>query len=163
MVTDVLTGVDSQQRWGKFCPYSTLVERASDTECQIHLRFLTPTSFRTGDVDMLLPVPRLMFRSYQKRFEEFAGVTVPEEFLEGVERYIGVWRINRLKTAIIKTKQVSLAGFTGDVVFQIAATAPPELVRIVNLLADYAFFCGTGRKTTVGMGQTMRCYERNRQ
>jgi CRISPR/Cas system endoribonuclease Cas6 (RAMP superfamily) len=26
----------------------------------------------------------------------------------------------------------------------------------MNLLADFAFFCGTGKKTTVGMGQTVR-------
>ena len=31
-----------------------------------------------------------------------------------------------------------------------------EMLRLVNLLADFAFYCGTGYKTTMGMGQTRR-------
>jgi hypothetical protein len=31
-----------------------------------------------------------------------------------------------------------------------------EWVRRLNLLADYAAFCGTGHKTAHGMGQTQR-------
>ena len=31
-----------------------------------------------------------------------------------------------------------------------------ERLREVNLLADFAFYCGTGYKTTMGMGQTRR-------
>jgi CRISPR-associated endoribonuclease Cas6 len=80
--------------------------------------------------------------------------------VEGVEQYLGISRLKRLNTELIKTKNVMLSGFTGDVTFEIAAKAPPELVRYINVLADYAFFCGTGRKTTVGMGQTKRISER---
>ncbi len=49
-----------------------------------------------------------------------------------------------------------LAGFVGDVQFEIDAQASPEFAMQAHLLADFAFFCGTGRKTTVGMGQTVR-------
>ena len=31
-----------------------------------------------------------------------------------------------------------------------------EMLRWVNLLTDFAFYCGTGYKTTMGMGQTRR-------
>jgi len=31
-----------------------------------------------------------------------------------------------------------------------------SLIRQINALADYAFFCGTGVKTAMGMGQTVR-------
>jgi len=158
--TDVLVGADSRQRWGRFVSHQALAERASDTERRIHLRFLTPTSFRAGNWDLPLPLPRLVFRSYQKRFEEFAHITVPPEFADSVEEHVGVSRLDRLSTDIIKTKKVMLIGFTGDVVFQIDSKAPSEFVRYVNLLADYAFFCGTGRKTAVGMGQTKRIYDR---
>lgn len=158
--TDVLVGADSQQRWGRFISYQQLVEQASDTEHRLYLRFLTPTCFRMGDLDLPLPLPRLVFRSFQKRFEEFTGIAVPPEFVEGVERYVGIARLKRLKTELIKTKYVMLSGFTGEVIFEVTSKAPPELIRYVNLLADYAFFCGTGRKTTVGMGQTKRIYTR---
>jgi CRISPR-associated endoribonuclease Cas6 len=158
VVTDVLVGADSQQRWGRFVSYQELVQQASATERRIHLRFLTPTSFRAGDLDVPLPLPRLVFRSFQKRFAEFAAITVPPELPEQVEQMVGVSRLTRVNTRLIKTKRVMLCGFTGDVTFEIAASAPSELVGYLNLLADYAFFCGTGRKTTVGMGQTKRLY-----
>ena len=32
----------------------------------------------------------------------------------------------------------------------------PEMLRLVNLLADFVFYCGTGYKTTMGMEQTRR-------
>ena len=34
-----------------------------------------------------------------------------------------------------------------------------EMLRLANLLADFAFYCGTGYKTTMGMGQTRRILE----
>ncbi|MCS7055075.1 MAG: hypothetical protein NZM18_02710 [Thermoflexales bacterium] len=37
-----------------------------------------------------------------------------------------------------------------------AATSDDDAVAVLNCLADYAFFCGTRRKTTQGMGQTLR-------
>ncbi len=159
-VTDVLVGADHQQRWGRFLSYKVLIERASSEYRRIQLRFFTPTGFRTGNLDLPLPLPRLVFRSYQKRFEEFAELAFPANFGEMVERYIGIARLTRINTAVIKTKNVMLIGFTGNVIFEIHAAAPPEFVSCANLLADYAFFCGTGRKTTVGMGQTKRIYDR---
>lgn len=64
--------------------------------------------------------------------------------------------MKHIQTELIKTKKVNLVGFTGHITYQIAHKAPDDLVLQMNLLADYAFFCGTGRKTTVGMGQTIR-------
>jgi CRISPR-associated endoribonuclease Cas6 len=57
---------------------------------------------------------------------------------------------------LIRTKNVSIVGFTGTVSYEIDRKASPELIFQMNLLAHDAFFCGTGRKTTVGMGQTVR-------
>jgi len=34
--------------------------------------------------------------------------------------------------------------------------ASAELIMQMSLLADFVFFCGTGRKTSVGMGQILR-------
>ncbi len=49
-------------------------------------------------------------------------------------------------------------GFVGEVTFVItkARWLNQALVWQLNALADYAEFCGTGRKTTHGMGQTRR-------
>jgi CRISPR/Cas system endoribonuclease Cas6 (RAMP superfamily) len=52
----------------------------------------------------------------------------------------------------------SFVGFVGQVTFAItqARKLDQAIVWQLNALADYAEFCGTGRKTTQGMGQTRR-------
>jgi CRISPR-associated endoribonuclease Cas6 len=142
--------------WTQYLSYAELINNASRTHRKIVLRFLTPTSFRRGDVDFSLPDPRLVFRSFQKRFEEFHAFEFRPDLGEQIELHVGVSNLKHLETGMIKTQKLSLAGFTGRVTYQIDRKASPDLIFQMNLLADYAFFCGTGRKTTVGMGQTVR-------
>jgi CRISPR-associated endoribonuclease Cas6 len=142
--------------WTQYLSYAELINKASRTNRKIVLRFLTPTSFRRGDVDFSLPDPRLVFRSYQKRFEEFHHFEFLPDLAEQIELHVGVSNLKHLETGKIKTQKLSLAGFSGRVTYQIDRKASPELIFQMNLLANYAFFCGTGRKTTVGMGQTVR-------
>jgi CRISPR-associated endoribonuclease Cas6 len=160
VVTDVLTGAEGENTWACYLTYSKLIEQASRDTRQIRLRFLTPTSFGRGRVDFPLPDPRLVFRSYMKRFTEFCQVAFPSDFEEQLEYHTGISNLKSVQTRIIKTKEVPLLGFTGTVTFVIHNNAPPELVFGMNLLADYAFFCGTGKKTAIGMGQTMRVGEK---
>ncbi|RLC53742.1 MAG: hypothetical protein DRI80_19840, partial [Chloroflexota bacterium] len=64
----------------------------------------------------------------------------------------------------LRTEMVDLGGnrkvvgFVGTVQYNIlrAGVIGEEWVRRLNLLADYAAFCGTGHKTAQGMGQTER-------
>ena len=155
-VTNVACTNDRATPWSAYRSYTELIGKASRRQRTITLRFLTPTSFRRGDVDFPMPDPRLVFRSYRRRFEDFAQIAVLPDFDEQVEFYTGVSRVHRLNTLTIRTKKVALVGFVGSVSYIIDHKAPPDLVFQMNLLADYAYFCGTGRKTTVGMGQTVR-------
>ncbi len=157
-VTNVLVTGDSGNPWSRYISYPELISRAAQQQRQrrIGLCFLSPTNFRNGDVDLPLPWPRLVFQSYLKRFCEFYPVDFLPDFAELVECYTGIGRLDWIRTETIKTKNVVLAGFTGEVYFHIDPKAPPDLVWQMNLLADFAFFCGTGRKTTIGLGQTMR-------
>lgn len=155
-VTDVLTNAGEGNVWGRYISYDDLVRRASHDERRIKLRFFTPTSFSSGKVDLPVPLPRLIFRSFLKRFQEFRQARFPENVEQDIDFFVGVSNLQRLETRMIKTKKVNLIGFTGTVTFEIHRDAPEELVFLINLLADYAFFAGTGKKTTNGMGQTRR-------
>ncbi len=157
VVTNVMGKNNGKVSWNNYTPYSDLLGQTGAGHRTITLHFLTPTSFRRGKVDFPLPDPRLVFRSYRKRYEEFAPqIDFLADFDELVEFHTGIRSLYRLETATIRTKKVSLVGFIGRVSYQIDTQAPPDLIAQMNLLADYAFFCGTGRKTTVGMGQTIR-------
>ncbi len=78
------------------------------------------------------------------------------DFSEQVEQYVTISRLNNLFTRTLKVKRVAFLGFTGTVTFDIHRQASPDLVYQLNLLADFAMFCGTGKKTAMGMGQTYR-------
>jgi CRISPR-associated endoribonuclease Cas6 len=159
-VTNVLVTDSDRHPWSRYTPYTELLARAERPAApprRIGLHFCSPTSFRIGDVDLPLPLPRLVFQSYARRFREFCpAAAFPPDFADLVERHTGINRLNRARTDTIRTKRVVLTGFTGQVSFEVSKKAPPTLLAQMQMLADFAFFCGTGRKTTVGMGQTVR-------
>jgi CRISPR-associated endoribonuclease Cas6 len=147
-------------RWARFCEYPDLIRKASAKQRRITLRFLTPVSFRRGNVDFLLPDPRLVFGSYRRRFEEFHDFDFLPDFDELVSKYVGVTDLRHFKIQHIRTRKINFRGFIGSVTYSIDPKTPPEvshrLTHQINLLADYAYYCGTGRKTPMGMGQTIR-------
>jgi CRISPR-associated endoribonuclease Cas6 len=155
-VTSLLATPENENTWSHYISYLDLIARASKENRKIKLWFVTPTSFSTGDVDLPLPLPRLMFQSYLRRFQEFyPEFTFLPDLAEQVEYHVGISNLNRLETAIIQAKRISLIGFVGEVTFEISKKAFPELIFQVNLLANFSFYCGTGKKTTMGMGQTV--------
>jgi CRISPR-associated endoribonuclease Cas6 len=129
-------------------------------ETRIRLRFLSPTSFRSREMHVPLPDPALVYQSWLARWNVFA----PEEMrinialLDIVAAHVAVSRYD------LRTEMVDLGGnrkavgFVGRVQFNVirAGMIGDEWVRRLNLLADYAEFCGTGHKTAHGMGQTRR-------
>lgn len=155
-VTNVLVTPHNGNSWSRYQSYPDLIEAALPQQWKFRLRFLTPTSFSQGKTDLPLPVPRLVFQSYKKRFEKFHQIPFLPDFEDQVDYYVGIANLQHIRSAVIKTKNVNLIGFTGDVVFTIHPQAPPELASQLNLLAEYAFYCGTGKKTTLGMGQTIK-------
>ena len=156
-VTEVLATPQSGNEWSSYISYEQLITRNVERrDRRIALRFVTPTSFRTRDVDLPIPLPRLVFQSYLRRFQDFSQIALLPDFVDQVEQYTGIARIEKFRTDTIRTNKTVLNGFVGEVTFVIGKKAPPDLVSQMHLLADFAFFCGTGKKTTVGMGQTVQ-------
>ena len=62
----------------------------------------------------------------------------------------------KLETRILHFGSYQEIGFEGKCTVEIAPEVPEETVRSLNALADFAFYCGTGAKTAMGMGQTRR-------
>jgi CRISPR-associated endoribonuclease Cas6 len=155
VVTTVLATPESGNEWSSYVSYDELITRnAHCRKRRIELRFITPTSFRARDVDLPLPLPRLVFQSYVRRFQEFCDFQLLPDVIELVEQHTGIARMDHMRTDTITTNKTVLNGFVGEVTFVIGKKAPLELVGQMHLLADFAFFCGTGKKTAVGMGQT---------
>ena len=133
-------------------------------EVRIRLCFLSPTSFRSHDMHFPLPDPALVYQSWLTRWNAFA----PEELrinvalLDVVAAHVAVGRYSLRTEMVDLGSNRKMVGFVGSVQFNVvrAGKIGDEWLRRLNLLADYAAFCGTGHKTAHGMGQTRR--ERDR-
>lgn len=140
------------------CSYAQLAEGAR-AQTDVTLEFLSPTSFRVNELDDPLPFPRRVFQSYLTKWNSFSGMAIEPfgAFLEWVEMNVAVARMD-LKTDVLRFERHVQIGGMGTIQYRVAKRAfgDDQLVRGLNMLATYAPFCGTGRKTTQGMGQTRR-------
>jgi CRISPR-associated endoribonuclease Cas6 len=138
----------------KIQSYQSILNSAV-SERKFGLHFLTPTVFRSGGKrNVVFPEPIHVFASYLNRWQEFSTVKLDDSISSWFDRIL-VARY-KLETQIWDFNTYQEVGFTGKCWFEIEEAVPDETAGEINALADFAFYCGTGAKTTMGMGQTMR-------
>lgn len=119
------------------------------------LSFVSPTSFRHRGHHLPLPIPRNLFHSYLRRWNDFSGLPIEAEpFLDWVDGEVIIQR-HRLES--VKTtagRQGSVTGFIGCVQLAVSSRAPELLQQQLQALIHLAPYCGTGHKTPFGLGQT---------
>lgn len=119
------------------------------------LSFVSPTSFRHRGHHLPLPIPRNLFHSYLRRWNDFSGLPIEvEPFLDWVDGEVVIQR-HRLES--VKTtagRQGSVTGFVGCVQLAVSTRASELLQQQLQALIHFAPYCGTGHKTPFGLGQT---------
>ena len=137
---------------------ATAKAEQGDAQMTLPLSFVSPTSFRRKKQHFPLPLPTNIFQSYLRRWNDFAPVTYDvDPFLVWVDEQV-VIRRHELKTSKVPAgKRGMVTGFTGAVEFGLtkAAMDEPEYVALFWALGALAPYCGTGHKTTFGLGQTL--------
>jgi CRISPR-associated endoribonuclease Cas6 len=136
--------------------YAQLAHGADASAATI-LHFRTPASFRVNDMHHVFPDPELVFTSYAARWNAFAPpeLIIAPAWLEWVRAAVAVSRF-RLDSDVVYFGKYQQIGCVGRVQYRVSRPAPEHMANVLNCLADYAFYCGTGNKTTQGMGQTLR-------
>jgi CRISPR-associated endoribonuclease Cas6 len=132
----------------------------------VTLSFVTPTSFRRKGHHLPLPWPVNVFHSYLRRWNDFSGMNFEQEaFLEWVDECVLFHRHELSSVKVAAGKKGSVTGFTGAVEFSLSRTAVqhPEWVRLFFALGRLAPYCGTGHKTTFGLGQTRLGWQLDRE
>ena len=155
--TGLLTTVGTHPLAGH-AAYTALQERARSAEA-LTLRFDSPTLFRSQGQDVLWPSPRHVWQSWLRAWNVFASEDAPERTLDEV-RLLDLATQVTIEHYRLETQHVSLAaggmtGFQGTCVYGLKALSDADR-RSFTLLADFAFYAGTGRKTAMGLGQTIR-------
>ncbi len=120
---------------------------------QWRLEFLSPTTFHGKTAHLPFPLPDSLVGSWLRRWQAFAPLALPEdELLQWARANLAV-SAYRLHTVPAREGERLRVGCVGTLSLR-ALDMPPYLRAAVDLLAHYAFYCGSGSHTAQGMGQT---------
>ncbi|MBM3130369.1 MAG: CRISPR system precrRNA processing endoribonuclease RAMP protein Cas6 [Chloroflexi bacterium] len=119
---------------------------------RVTLEFLTPTAHRQIHRNILFPLPAQLWGGWLRAWNAHAQPAFEDDLIARVEQDVAISHYD-LKTALVDFGEHRAAGWVGRATFTYF-NREPALWRVLNLLADFAFFCGTGYKTTQGMGMT---------
>ncbi len=136
-----------------FISFEQLLEEAQP-EFRITLEFCSPASFGKATGELIFPLPRLVFSSLRKKWNTFSKTKIPSDIKKEFEN-MRIQRFN-LKTASTYLRKEEILGFIGTAVYQLPPSTEKEKRRMINALANFAFYAGIGTKTEKGMGQTRR-------
>jgi CRISPR-associated endoribonuclease Cas6 len=137
--------IPQSHRLSKLTDYYSLAIY-SPTIKEIELKFLSPTSFKQKQCIQPFPLPELVFNSLLRKWNHFAPVELHFSEIE----WTGLVSAYDLKTHALRLEGGAEIGCQGWVKYLFLDS---EQARIASILANFAFYSGVGRKTTMGMGQ----------
>ncbi len=152
-ITSIQGTPQSIQPWANASTYAQLYEEASERNSSINLTFSTPTAFRQGQYDTTLPTRESVFNSLLSRWNKYSGIEFTQIAIESIfPSFVNI------HTEILADSRSKFIGILGEVTYKILGAVEPIQIKQLNALADFALYCGVGRKTTMGMGMTRRLY-----
>ncbi|MHC5913622.1 MAG: CRISPR-associated endoribonuclease Cas6, partial [Nostoc sp.] len=137
--------------------YAQLLQSLPEKPSNINFSFVSPTSFRRKGHHFPLPVPVNLFHSYLRRWNDFSGIPIEQEpFLDWIDEVVIIHQHRLESVKVAAGKRGSVTGFTGVMSCGLskAALANSEFTQLFYALARLSPYCGTGHKTTFGLGQT---------
>ncbi|AFZ60961.1 CRISPR-associated endoribonuclease Cas6 [Anabaena cylindrica FACHB-243] len=137
--------------------YSLLLQSSTGKHTNINLSFISPTSFRRKGHHFPLPVPVNLFHSYLRRWNDFSGMPIEQDaFLNWIDENVIIHKHSLESVKVAAGKRGSVTGFTGVISLGLSksALANIEFTQLFYALIQLAPYCGTGHKTTFGLGQT---------
>lgn len=150
-ITSIQGTPQSTQPWANACTYAQLYEQASEIDRTINLNFATPTAFRQGGYDTVLPIRECVFNSLLSRWNKYSGIEFDNIPVESI--YPSFFNIN---TQIVSNYDSKFIGCVGEITYRVLGDAQPKSIKQINALADFALYAGVGRKNTMGMGMVRR-------
>lgn len=123
----------------------------------VTLRFLTPTAIRQDNWPdgkkryLLTPDPVLLWHGVRRQWGLAGGDDPGKDYDAWVAESVGVIA-HDIKTRLLHFPDYDQVGFEGWATFR-AVSRDHQKLALWRTLADFAFFCGVGYKTSMGMGQ----------
>ncbi|MFZ5942933.1 MAG: CRISPR-associated endoribonuclease Cas6 [Bacillota bacterium] len=135
--------------------YYDLVENNNSYSNMFELTFFSSTSFRVKGKNYIFPDPVNIVRSYFNKWNAFCPKYLKykmEDLDVLVNSFFPVK--HRIFTELFDMGNYKIVGFKGRCQYEIERGLEFESINILMSLIKYSRYCGTGYKTTMGMGQT---------
>lgn len=159
----------AQHPWAGQTDYVNMAQRPLLTNQMrsVRMEFASPTAFRSEGADIPLPIPGHIFRGCWQKWNTFApnSMRIHEiwpEFANSCIMVNELSAINSVQWSFAEGTHGAATGFTGVAGFTLLPRKHcgdfeaywDGADRIMKHLTQFAFYCGVGHHTTVGMGQT---------
>ena len=170
-VTRVTTNEDDTHgHWSACTTFEDILDSAAPFS-KLNVRFYSPTTFKVRDEtanspqNHVFPDPLHCFQSWLKKWNALSAAHIDEDaLLSFIQRHIQFSRYS-IETRIMNFGGYKQLGFVGDCEYRFTGNESMsktnggngntrEFLKQAEALANFAFYCGTGYKTTMGMGQT---------
>ncbi len=157
-VTEVICD-PAQDAWTGQASYEGLaaavLQRGDRLPNSVTLEFVSPTAFKSQEMQVPLPLPSLVFGSLVERWNAFSPVALDPDLRRFAGERVAISRY-RLESRPVATKNGALRiGGVGRVTYAILDADRYALAGL-NILADFALYSGVGVQTATGMGQCRR-------
>ena len=133
-----------------------LMAAAFSMEEVMHLRFSfhSPTVFHADGYDCAVPRPELIFASLADKWTwQGFPVSIDKAYVRSVAAKLIPLDWRGAGVRIRQSERKTVPGFMGSFSFSMECLSEEER-EVILLLAQFAPFCGTGRLTAQGMGET---------
>jgi CRISPR-associated endoribonuclease Cas6 len=145
--------------WAGQTTFETLIQAhtlsAALPPPRLALRFASPTVFRSGGVNLPLPLPRLVFESLARRWNAFGPLRIPDEVSRFADEMMLISRY-RLRTERVSFgeggERGAYPGFVGICGYAFR-NRDRYWLGLVHTLAAFALYAGVGARTSMGLGQ----------
>jgi CRISPR-associated endoribonuclease Cas6 len=156
--------------WAGQTSFSEIAQdsRYAKVSHETRMEFVSPTAFRSNGNDIALPAPGQIFRSLSQKWNAFCSDSMQlqdfwSEFAEDCILVNEMTSVNTVHWEFAEGTRGAATGFTGTVGFTLLPKAKVKekwqpywdgADVVMQSLARFAFYCGVGHHSTIGMGQS---------
>jgi len=131
------------------------------------MEFVSPTAFRNNRNDIALPIPGHVFRSLAEKWNAFCPESMQlqqiwPDFANDCILVSELTAVSTVRWEFAEETRGAATGFTGTVGFTLLSQGKVKKSWqpywegadvVMQSLARFAFYCGVGHHSTIGMGQ----------